>query len=494
MDEVLERLLKLLKDYMPIYELVLCHYDFQRNCLEKLGYANISVDKNRDVFPNYFYVENGIEYVENVFSWKEPVAIVNDWQEDALAKAYAVQTGITDKSYIGLRLSHVNERVGGLIATFRKKNVYNEEHKKLFKQIQEPMSLALSNSLRHKEVVEIKNRYLNDRRELTKKLSKDLADDVVGAGGGLKKVMENINKVASLDSSVLLLGETGVGKDVIARAIHNLSLRNDGPFIKIDCGTIPESLIESELFGHEKGAFTGADSQKTGSFELADGGTVFLDEIGELSPGAQVKLLRLIQNREFVRVGGHKVIRLNIRIICATHRNLHEMVSKGHFREDLWYRLNVFPIQIPPLRERKEDIPALVSHLIGKKSREMNIGRVPIPNNFELGVLASYDWPGNIRELENILERWLILGCGGVSFSAILNPAHHEKKEERFFSLGFEQMTSPDEIIPLDEINKRYIKAALGVCKNRVGGKDGIAVRLKIPRTTLRSRMKKLGL
>ena len=230
----------------------------------------------------------------------------------------------------------------------------------------------MSNTLKHREVVQLTNLLADDNRYLYRELRHISGDDIVGANFGLKEVMEKVRHVAALDSPVLLLGETGVGKDVIANAIHYSSSRKEGPFVKVNCGAIPESLIDSELFGHEKGAFTGATSQKRGRFERADNGTIFLDEIGELPPQAQVRLLRVLQDKEIERLGGTKTIQLDIRIIAATNRNLEEMVKAGQFREDLWFRLNVFPVWIPPLLQRKADIPSLFNHFILQQSKELN--------------------------------------------------------------------------------------------------------------------------
>ncbi len=221
--------------------------------------------------------------------------------------------------------------------------------------------------------------------------------------------MHKVRQVATINSPVLLLGETGVGKDVIANAIHYSSTRSGNPIITVNCGAIPESLIDSELFGHEKGAFTGAISQRRGRFERADSGTIFLDEIGELPLQVQVKLLRVLQNREFERVGGTETIRPDIRIIAATNRNLEQMVNEKKFREDLWFRLNVFPIYVPPLRARKEDIPELAHHFVEIKSVELKLPAFPKISSKAMGLLTSYDWPGNVRELQNVVERELIL-------------------------------------------------------------------------------------
>lgn len=492
MDQVLERLLHVLKDYIPMTVLVLMHHDFRKNCFQRLGFAAFPPLPPDKQFPEFLHVKESVAYVEHAFRQAPTPIIIHKPDADPLTKAYLRQTGLRAHSFMGLPLIHNQNRVGGLVCTSEEKNLYTKEHQALFQLLHEPMALALSNSIRYREILSLKNQYAFDNQEWAKKLSHSAEEEVIGGDNGLATVMEHVRRVAVLDSSVLILGETGVGKDVIANAIKNLSKRKDAPFLKIDCGTIPETLLESELFGHEKGAFTGADTRKKGSFELANGGTVFLDEIGELSPAAQVKFLRLLQNREIVRVGGQQVISLNIRIICATHRNLPEMVTQGSFREDLWYRLNVFPIHVPPLRDRKQDIPVLVSHLIRKKVKEMNMERAPVPSNIELSELAAYDWPGNIRELQNVLERWLILGCGSVSFHAILNPKAPDK--EPVCDAPFAALTEPEQLVSIEEMNKEYIEAALRVCNQQVGGKGGAAECLRIPRSTLRSRMKKLGI
>ncbi len=237
-------------------------------------------------------------------------------------------------------------------------------------------------------------------------------DEIIGRDFGLKDVMGKVFQVAHLNTPVLILGETGAGKEVVANAIHYNSPRNEGPFIKINCGGIPESLIDSELFGHEKGSFTGAFNRKRGLFELADKGTIFLDEIGELPPAAQTRLLRVLQNHEMRPVGGVKDIPVDIRIIAATNRDLEEMVATNKFRNDLFFRLNVFPIAVPPLRERKDDIHALARYFVARKSKQMKFQHIPsiLPGDIE--VLKTYHWPGNVRELENIVERALIRNMG----------------------------------------------------------------------------------
>jgi transcriptional regulator with GAF, ATPase, and Fis domain len=295
--------------------------------------------------------------------------------------------------------------------------------------------------------------------------------------------------VAPLDSPVLLFGDTGTGKEIMANAIHYSSPRKDGPLIKVNCGAIPESLIDSELFGHEKGAFTGAISQKRGRFERADKGTIFLDEIGELPPQAQVRLLRVLQEKEIERVGGTISIPVDIRVISATNRNLQEMVASGRFREDLWFRLNVFPIMIPPLRQRREDIPALVHHFIDRKSKELKLARRPVLAPGALERLKAYDWPGNVRELENLIERALIQSRGGMLSFEILSAPHGPANREMAPEAGRNQS-----VLSLDELNARHIREALDTADGKINGPGGAAQILGLHPNTLRSRMNKLGI
>ncbi len=236
-------------------------------------------------------------------------------------------------------------------------------------------------------------------------------EQIVGQSEALRKVLDLCNRVAKSNATVLLLGETGTGKELMAKAIHNASPRSEKPCVAINCAALPETLLESELFGHEAGAFTGAVSRKLGRFELADGGTLFLDEIGDLSPAIQIKLLRVLQEREFVRVGGTKTVACNVRIIAATNRDLQQAMKRGSFREDLYYRLNVFPITLPPLRQRREDIPLLVDHFIQSASVELNMPR-PTVSDQAMAFLVGYHWPGNIRELQNVIERAVLMADG----------------------------------------------------------------------------------
>jgi transcriptional regulator with GAF, ATPase, and Fis domain len=290
--------------------------------------------------------------------------------------------------------------------------------------------------------------------------------------------------VAAADSTVLILGETGTGKELIARAIHNSSLRKEKLMVRVNCGALPASLIESELFGHERGSFTGAIEQRIGKFELASGSTLFLDEIGELVPELQVKLLRALQEKEIERIGGKGVIKTNVRIIAATNRVLHKEVEAGRFRSDLYYRLNVFPITIPSLRERKEDIPSLVSYFISRYSR--NTGKkVTTISQKVMQDLMVYDWPGNVRELEHLIERSVLLSTG-TTIKEVYLPVKDRRSQSG--------ITNTPRMKTIWENERDHIISVLQKCNGKIRGAGGAAEILDIPPTTLHSRMKKLGI
>jgi formate hydrogenlyase transcriptional activator len=305
-------------------------------------------------------------------------------------------------------------------------------------------------------------------------------EQLVGNSPALESVFEQVELVAPTDSTALLQGETGTGKELIARAIHNISARCGRQFIKLNCAAIPFDLLESELFGHEKGAFTGAIAQKVGRFELADKGTLFLDEVGDIPWGLQPKLLRVLQEQEFERLGSTRTHRVDVRLVAATNRNLPDMVKRREFRDDLYYRLNVFPILLPPLRARREDIPALVAHFVEIYSRRMGKEIEQIPPE-TMSALSSYQWPGNVRELQNFIERSVILSVGTV----LRPPLAELRRSTEAESLG---------AITLEEAERDHILKTLEHTKWVVAGPNGAAARLGMKRSTLYFRMQKLGI
>uniref|UniRef100_UPI0026F0337F sigma-54 interaction domain-containing protein n=1 Tax=Malonomonas rubra TaxID=57040 RepID=UPI0026F0337F len=338
--------------------------------------------------------------------------LVLDTARDPLTRAVAPYVKNQGCSEVIMPLRTDDDRLGYLVVQAKGVGLYNSDHLELMISVREPLTIALGNALHHQEVVSLKQLLEEDNRQLKHELFHTKETAVIGAKSGLAEVMTMLKQVAPLQSTALLLGETGTGKEVFANALHNLSKRRNGPFIKVNCGAIPETLIDSELFGHEKGAFSGAIAQKRGRFEQAQGGTIFLDEIGELPPAAQVRLLRVLQNREIERVGGHQSIPVDIRVIAATHRNLEKLVAEEAFREDLWFRINAFPISIPPLRYRKEDIPLLLQYFLTRKAAEFGFRNAPPIAPGALEKLVDYPWPGNVRELENVVERALIQNKG----------------------------------------------------------------------------------
>ena len=320
-----------------------------------------------------------------------------------------------------------------------------------------------------------------DRTALLTRLARqDVSDAIVGAERGLHEVMERVAQVSRTDAPVLILGETGAGKEVVARAIHSQSRRARGPFLRVNCGAIPSELVDSELFGHEKGSFTGAIAQRKGWFERADGGTLFLDEVAELPAAAQVRLLRVLQDGGFQRVGGEDTHTVDVRIVAATHRDMTRLVREGGFRQDLWYRISVFPIVLPALRDRRGDIPAMAEHFAARAGLRL-FGRPLSPTPADVLLLTAYEWPGNVRELASVIERAAILGNGQTLQIA---PA-----------LGVVPGSSPGPAPsrPASD-GPEEIEAALRRCRGRIEGPFGAAVALGINPHTLRSRMRRFGI
>ncbi|MFN9370171.1 MAG: sigma-54 interaction domain-containing protein [Planctomycetia bacterium] len=375
----------------------------------------------------------------------------------------------------------------------------------------EPLAVALENDARFHELKALREAAEADRETLLSRLGRQgVNEDVVGVRTGLRTVMDRVELVAQADVPVLILGETGTGKEVVSRAIHTRSKRADGPFIRVNCGAIPAELIDSQLFGHEKGSFTGAADQHQGWFERADRGTLFLDEIGELPLPAQVRLLRVLQDHQIERVGGKSPVHVDVRIVAATHRDLAAMVQAKTFREDLWYRINIFPILLPTLRERLEDIPALVRHFAQRAA--VRFGLPPVePTPADLQQLAAYDWPGNIRELGAVIDRAAILGGGRrLDVGAALGlgrqplaPPPRPPADATLYEVVPEDPPTPlpppaggapagGEIVSLATAMRQHIERALVATRGRIEGKRGAAALLDINPHTLRARMRKL--
>jgi formate hydrogenlyase transcriptional activator len=340
----------------------------------------------------------------------------------------------------------------------------------------------VENAISYREIAELKDRLAQEKVYLEDEIRSELNfHEIVGRSAALKKVLQQIEVVAPTDSAVLIYGETGTGKELVARAIHDLSSRPKAAFVKLNCAAIPTGLLESELFGHERGAFTGAVAQRIGRFELADRGTIFLDEIGEIALELQPKLLRVLQEREFERIGSSRTVRTDARLIAATNRNLAAMVGEQKFRSDLFYRLNVFPLHVPSLRERAEDIPMLTRHFVHQFAVRMNRVIDTIPSK-AMNALVRYHWPGNIRELQNVIERAVILSPGPV----LKVPLHDVEAQTA--------ATSVRKSETLEEVERRHILEVLESVKWVIAGAKGAATKLGLKRSTLQSRMNKLGI
>jgi transcriptional regulator with GAF, ATPase, and Fis domain len=479
----LERSYDYLHRFFPLNELLLVYFNEEQGAIHQVAHNE---DQGTEG------IDDLIPLPPAVWAWTQGIEdplIDDSANPDPMSIVIAPLVKRIGKSALVLPLRIEGRSIGLLILRANGEGRYGEEHASLVKVISEPFVIALSNALAHQKLLNKRDLLLDDNRFLQKELARGMTDRVIGESGGLKVVLEMARQVASLRNTVLLLGETGVGKEVIANAIHYGVVRNNAPFIKVNCGAIPETLVDSELFGHEKGAFTGASQSKRGRFERANGGTIFLDEIGELPLQAQVKLLRVLENRELERIGGTRSIPIDVRIIAATHQNLERMISEKRFREDLWFRINIFPITIPPLRQRKEDIPALAKYFIQKKSRQLGLSTTPALGRGALERLLNYEWPGNVRELQNFIEREIIRYRGGDLYFESLAYDNVAGGRAMTASLGLDAK----EPLNLDEAMAVHIRKVLKHTQGRINGPGGAADLLGINPSTLRSRMDKLG-
>ena len=372
-----------------------------------------------------------------------------------------------------------NRVLGALNVASLRDAAFTQADADLLSQVSAQIAIAVENALAFKEIAELKNKLAEEKLYLEDEIRTEFNfEEIVGDSAVLKLILRQAETVAPTDSTVLIQGETGTGKELVARAIHNLSNRRERTFVKVNCAAIPTGLLESELFGHERGAFTGAIARKIGRFELAHGGTLFLDEVGDIPLELQPKLLRVLQEQEFERLGSTRTIRVDVRVVAATNRDLARMVAEREFRSDLYYRLNVFPLLMPPLRDRHEDIPQLVRYLAQKYARRMNKRIESIPSE-TLDALTRYHWPGNVRELENLIERAVILSAGPalrVPLAELKPPAE----------------AATEALVTLEAAERQHILRALEETNWVLGGPRGAATRLGMKRTTLQSRMSKL--
>ena len=387
------------------------------------------------------------------------------------------------RSYISLPLINQGDVIGVIEFLSNQTGKYRDDQVRLLQDIAKIVAIAVSNALAYEQIKRLKEQLLLENRVLQEEIvERSIYEEIVGSSGSLQKVLAAVEKVASTDSTVLITGETGTGKELVAHAIHRRSSRPDRALVKVNCAALPAELIASELFGHEKGAFTGALQQRIGRFEAANGGTIFLDEIAELSPEIQVLLLRVLQEKEFERVGGNRTIKTDVRVIAATNKDLRREVSEGRFRMDLFYRLNVFPVHVPPLRERVNDIPVLVDYFAVRLAARTG-KKISQIEKRSLCAMQQYSWPGNIRELQNVIERCVILADGEV---LRVDPGMLMQEAPPIAIAALSTSSGSD--------RKAQIEAVLRETRGKVYGPHGAAAQLGLPATTLDSQMRVLGI
>jgi transcriptional regulator with GAF, ATPase, and Fis domain len=434
------------------------------------------------------------ERAKDLPRWCASQRVVRGPAEEIRGQVPGLLPGGLDGGVIAAGLLLEGEPIGALILLAAAPDAFAADHEPMLAALLDPLAVAVQNDRQLRELSALREAAEADRASLLARLGRqDIADTVIGAETGLREVLRRVDLVARANTPVLIFGETGTGKEVVARAIHTRSRRAAGPFLRVNCGAIPSELIDSELFGHERGSFTGAAALRKGWFERADGGSLFLDEVGELSPGVQVRLLRILQDGTFQRVGGQQQLRVDVRVVAATHRDLRTMVGEGRFREDLWYRINVFPIHLPALRERAEDIPAMATHFALRAAQRLGLAP-QAPSREDIALLVAYPWPGNVRELAAVIERAAILGDGrGLEVAqalGVVHPAPLVREPSPMQVPGGARQTAAT----LDQVARRHIEEALTQTLGRIEGPFGAARRLGINPHTLRARMRKLGI
>lgn len=413
------------------------------------------------------------------FRMRQPLVLDRAAMEDFDSRTSHLMRAEGVRSVVCMPLITHDRALGTLSLASLRDAAFQQDDVDLLVQVAGQVAIAVENALAFQEIGVLKNKLAQEKLYLEDEIRSEMNfDEIIGEGSSLRAILKQVETVAPTDSTVLITGETGTGKELIARAIHHLSPRRERTFVKVNCAAIPTGLLESELFGHERGAFTGAIAQRIGRFELAHGGTIFLDEIGDIPLELQPKLLRVLQEQEFERLGGTQTIRVDVRLVAATNRDLAEMVAARTFRSDLYYRLRVFPLQMPALRQRQEDIPALVRYFVEKHARRMNRAVETIPAE-TLDLLVHYSWPGNIRELENLIERAVIVSPGPV------------------LRVPLGELQAPAEplaeSLTLRAAEREHILKALEATNWVLAGARGAAIRLGMKRTTLQSKMRRLG-
>ena len=447
------------------------------SAINKLRVTALDFPTDENVFIADEIIELDSGPVGRAFTTRQPVISDGDQPTHPLAKRAGLKSGI-----VVPLVSH-DRALGILGVGSLRENAFTEDDADLLNQIGKQVAIAVENALAFREIDSLKNQLKEEKLYLEEEIRTEYNfEEIIGNSSILKRVLQDVETVAATDSTVLIYGETGTGKELIAHAIHNLSRRRERTLVKVNCAAIPTGLLESEFFGHERGAFTGAIDRRIGRFELADHGTIFLDEVEDIPLELQSKLLRVLQEQEFERLGSSRTQRVDVRVVAATNSDLAELVAERKFRSDLYYRLNVFPINVPPLRERPEDIPLLVHFFANKFAQQMRKKIESVPKE-TMAALVSYTWPGNVRELQNLVERGVILSRG----SSLEIPLTELKRSTRSSALANGSGT-------LEAVERDHILRVLSETRWVIGGPSGAAARLGMNRTTLNHRMRKLGI
>lgn len=501
LENAITNLYQFLQDELPVDTIGFNIYDEEKRILHNI--ISIHEGESRPIADLIISDTIHEELMQEAADEHVSSGYIANAQDREISRKISKRIGIKNFSGVICYLRIDGELLG--VATFARSKAYafSEEEIERLSSLNDPLTIAMINALRFEELKAVKEQLQDDNKFLQRELAKKAGETVIGARTGLKTTLNMLSQVANTDVPVMLLGETGVGKEVLANALHRMSPRRDKPFITVNCGAIPETLVDSVLFGHEKGAFTGAAQQRKGRFERANGGTLLLDEIGELPPDAQVRLLRVLQEKTIERVGGDTEIPIDARIVAATHRDLKKLVDEGKFREDLWFRLSTFPVVVPPLRERKSDIPLLLAHFLTMCSAKLGVQQPAVtPEGLEN--LSNYHWPGNVREMHNVVERQVILGQGSPLTFSILNSSVTEASSPSesnndtlptATSAATPVALNGQNAFPtLDEVTRMYIEKALQHCHGKIEGNDGAAQLLGINASTLRHRMRKLNI
>lgn len=490
-EESCARIVGILGPQIPFEQCILFGVDQKKSVLEVLAYGFPS--KNRFSLDSHIHLSDKDLFA--LLGWRgKPTLLCKSKREprgDDLFKLFPVDQ---DRDVVAGILNYQNIYMGLVLFISSKHTVFQPSHLNIIEHLLEPFSVALGNDHLLREMNVLREAAERDKEALLHRLGrKELGDTIIGSNTTLRAVMERVDMIARSDLPILILGEKGTGKEVIARDIHRRSLRSSGPFIRVNCGAVPAQLLDSYLFGYQKGTFTGSVDSQKGWFERADGGTLFIDEISELNLSVQERFLRVLEEGWIERIGSNKPIKVDVRIIAAAQRDLTDLVKKGDYQEELWSRITVFPVQMPPLRERLEDIPELVKYFAERSAVRFNLP-LQLPDEKDYDLLTSYNWPGNIRELATVIDRAALLG-NGKTLELCKTLGNIQASATLFASKdNVNDFDQEKEILTLDEVMRNHIEQTLRFTEGRIEGPSGAAKLLAINPHTLRARMRKLGI